>query len=843
MKKILLFFFAMLASGGLFSQIILLTENMDSYATNSFLGVDNSLWFTTWSNLPGSDEDAQILTNYAHSGTKSASADLINGPTDCVLKLGNKTSGTYEVKWWMYVENAKCGYYNIQHFESPGTEWAFEIFFRTDGAIHLLVGGSTINGTYPKATWFEVKQLIKLDVDSIYLYINGTLLNSWPFSWQASSTTGTKQLGSVDFFAGEESGAGETPGFYFDDVTITQLGTIAPTVVTTSATAVTSNAATLNGTVNANIMTSTVTFQYGLTNSYGTTVSGVPATVTGTAAVPVLANITGLLPGNTYHYRVVGANSNGTTNGNDLTFTTPPILPVVTTTAASYVGATTATINGNVNAGGGLTTVTFEYGPTNAYGTTVPGVPPTIGGNTVTSASAYITGLTALTTYHYRINGVNTVGPAHGSDMTFTTTSCAFPGPPGNIDGPATICAGSTGIVYSVDPILEATGYVWTVPSGASVTAGQNTNIITVTMGNTPGNVSVYGTNVCGNGPTSTLAVSVNPVPTPTITGSSSLCVNSGSYYYSTEAGMTDYIWDITGGTVTWGQGTQEIEVTWDVSGAQWVSVNYTDATGCPAPTPTVLPVTVDPFPDDADDISGDAAVCAGALGIAYTVPPIDDAIVYVWTLPQGATIATGEWTNSITVDFALDAVTGNISVYGNNLCGNGIPSPDFTVVVNPLPPPVITQNGDMLVSDAPAGNQWYLDGAEIEGATEQTYVPIFSGYYTCTVTLNGCVSAASNEIYVIITGIDSKDKDISVTIYPNPNDGRFTVTITSTSPDSYSISVMNDLGVRIREMKEVNIIGKTDLVIDLSPIANGIYTVIVQDSKNRVARKILVNK
>ena len=111
----------------------------------------------------------------------------------------------------------------------------------------------------------------------------------------------------------------------------------------------------------------------------------------------------------------------GTTNGNDMTFTTPPILPVVVTTAATGVGSTTATLNGTVDAGGASTTVTFDYGLTTTYGTTVPGVPGTVTGNTVTPVSAYISGLTLNTTYHYRIKGVNSVGTVNGTDMTFTT--------------------------------------------------------------------------------------------------------------------------------------------------------------------------------------------------------------------------------------------------------------------------------------------------------------------------------------------------------------------------------------------------------------------------------------
>ncbi len=107
MKKHLLFLLAMLVSGGLFSQIVLLSENMDSYATNSFLAVNNPTWFTTWSGAPGSSEDALILANFAHSGTKSASVDMTGGATDLLLKLGNKTSGSYEVKWCRYVETGK----------------------------------------------------------------------------------------------------------------------------------------------------------------------------------------------------------------------------------------------------------------------------------------------------------------------------------------------------------------------------------------------------------------------------------------------------------------------------------------------------------------------------------------------------------------------------------------------------------------------------------------------------------------------------------------------------------------------------------------------------------------
>ncbi len=218
MKKATFLILAMFAWTGLFSQTVLFEDDMESYPVNSFLAVEDPVWYETWSNLPGSGEDAQVVTTFAHSPTKSASVDKTGGTTDLILKLGDKVSGAYVLDWYMYIENNKCGYYNIQHFESPGIEWAFECYFRTNGTIELQVGGQTVNGNYPKATWFLVHHEIDLDADNIKLYINGNLLHEWPFSYQGGSTSGTLQLGGVDFFAGEVQGSGEAPQYFFDDV-------------------------------------------------------------------------------------------------------------------------------------------------------------------------------------------------------------------------------------------------------------------------------------------------------------------------------------------------------------------------------------------------------------------------------------------------------------------------------------------------------------------------------------------------------------------------------------------------------------------------------------------------
>ena len=97
--------------------------------------------------------------------------------------------------------------------------------------------------------------------------------------------------------------------------------TFAPTVTTGSATSVSSDSATLNGTVDPNGVSATYYFEYGATTSYGTSTTSTSAG-SGTSAVSVNAPISGLTANTTYHNRLVATNSVGTSYGEDKTFST-----------------------------------------------------------------------------------------------------------------------------------------------------------------------------------------------------------------------------------------------------------------------------------------------------------------------------------------------------------------------------------------------------------------------------------------------------------------------------------------------------------------------------------------
>ena len=125
-----------------------------------------------------------------------------------------------------------------------------------------------------------------------------------------------------------------------------------PTVVTTVSSLIGTDSATLNGSINANTLSTDATFQYGTSTSYGSSVSATPSTVTGSTATSISASINSLSLNTQYHYRAVGTVSGTPTNGSDMTFytlaATPGVLTInnpLQTTIDVTVDATTQ--NGN----------------------------------------------------------------------------------------------------------------------------------------------------------------------------------------------------------------------------------------------------------------------------------------------------------------------------------------------------------------------------------------------------------------------------------------------------------------------------------------------------------------
>ncbi len=293
------------------------------------------------------------------------------------------------------------------------------------------------------------------------------------------------------------------------------------------------------------------------------------------------------------------------------------------------------------------------------------------------------------------VKGSNSCGFGTASSMPVTVD--LLPLAAGAITGSTTVCQGETAVIYSVPAVTNATSYIWTLPTGATGTSSVNT--ITVNYGTSAvsGSVTVKGSNSCGDGPSSSLAIIVNPLPLAggPITGSTTVCQGQAAVNYTVPAisNALSYIWTLPSGA-TGTSSTNSITVDYGATGLSG-SIGVKGSNACGTGLPSTLAITVNPLPSAAGIISGSASVCQGQSAVTYSVPAILNATSYKWTLPSGATGTST--TNSITVSFGLAATSGNITVKGNNACGDGIQS-TLAITVNPVTGAAGTITGSSIV-------------------------------------------------------------------------------------------------------------------------------------------------
>ncbi len=528
-----------------------------------------------------------------------------------------------------------------------------------------------------------------------------------------------------------------------------------------------------------------------------------------------------------------------------------PVVADVVTLPATNIDLAIATLNGTVDANNFTSSASFEWGMTTAYGNTAVAIPSQVNGNSAISVLADLGSLSTGTTYHFRCVATNAAGTSYGMDQVFTT-ECLLAGNIGAISGADSVCAVSTGNVYSVEPFANAAGYIWTVPSGAIITAGNNTNVITVSFAANAqsGDIAVYATDgTCYSFPSQPFQVTVSEMPDPAgnITGNQIVCEGDQGVSYSVPAipGATGYNWSVPAGAViASGQNTNAIVVNYNTGSSSGnITVYGTNSCGLGNGS-TPLVVDVAPLPGDAGAISGQTVICAEANNIIYTTGVIANAYGYVWALPQGVDLVSGANTNQIIVNYTSAATSGNLTVYGTNGNCFGQPSAPLSVTVNPTPlTPVITRHGDTLVSNSSAGNQWYLDGIEIPGATGQQHVAVYAGTYTDIVTLNGCSSALSNSIVVLPVSITDFIVSNSFEVYPNPNNGIFDLKAESKHQIVCTLEIFNTTGSLIWKQEGVFIDGNFTTHVDLKDSPAGAYTLIIRSKDNTLFRKVIITK
>jgi subtilisin-like proprotein convertase family protein len=313
-------------------------------------------------------------------------------------------------------------------------------------------------------------------------------------------------------------------------------------------------------------------------------------------------------------------------------------------------------------------------GASNYTWTLPPGATITAGANSNTVTINW--GNSAGGTLCVRAN--NACGPSAPSCINVTVNTTLIVGQP---QGPTAVC-GNGNEAYSVPPVPNATNYNWTITNG-SITTGQGTPNITVLWNpGTTGNVCVQVSGGCGTSPNACLPVQISNVPaTPNINGAAAACVGTtGTYTVTVAPGVTNYVWTVSGGTITGGNGANSVQVSW-APGNTLGSVCLVVENACGASNQDCNDVTLS-TPPAQPVVSGAASVCAGSSA-AYSIPAIPGATGYAWTV-TGGTIVSGQNTTNLQVNWG-NGTSGNVCVAAVSACGNG-PQGCFPVTLNAVP-------------------------------------------------------------------------------------------------------------------------------------------------------------
>lgn len=230
MKRTLLLSFASAIGVAALAQTQLINEGFESYSDGAPIASSSPTDWGVWpGGSPGGPADADVTAAQANNGSKSLgiiATTAAGGPTDLLLKLGNKTSGSYSLSFWVYIPSGKGGYFNVQTAENATpAQWALDVNFLGNGTVRADANNDTTTiGTYPFDTWFSVLLVVDMDAGDGSVIINSTAYATFDFSTQVNGDPCTQQLGAINFYA--FAGGAPTVGeMYVDDVLYLQLPT------------------------------------------------------------------------------------------------------------------------------------------------------------------------------------------------------------------------------------------------------------------------------------------------------------------------------------------------------------------------------------------------------------------------------------------------------------------------------------------------------------------------------------------------------------------------------------------------------------------------------------------
>lgn len=526
---------------------------------------------------------------------------------------------------------------------------------------------------------------------------------------------------------------------------------------------------------------------------------------------------------------------------------------VVTVTQAPPAG-TIATLNAPVIACvGDVTTVTCNavagatgYTWSGPSGTLFNGQPGPYTSLT-NSVSVEFGVLTVTSGYNICVKAVNACGQSNNK-CYWVRGNVSVPAP---ISGLSVACPLDVK-TYSVAPVVGAANYFWTATPQMQIIGGQGTATVTVRFLSpfNSGNICVTAVTSCGSSSTARcMTVSKSTATLGNMSGDFVLCPGQTGQVFSIPAvtGAASYTWTVPANvTIVSGQGTPSISVNVG-AGFTLGNICVSATSNCGVVSPVKCKTLSTEFPYTPGNMTG---VSSGVCGqtIAYSVPAVSGVSSYTWTAPAGASVASGQGTNSVTISYPSNFTTGQLCVAASNGCGV---SPLRCVNIKGVPADLGLISGPATVCSFDAG-VLYSIGSVFGATSYQWTVPagasIIAGQGTNAIlvdfgigagnvsvkALNACGQSGTRVLNVIVNCKLSGNEipGAVVSAYPNPVSSDLTVEVETLADGTYSIE-MADLSGRVVFTEQLNALsGVNKTSLDVSNIAKGMYMLSIRNNE-----------
>jgi hypothetical protein len=500
-------------------------------------------------------------------------------------------------------------------------------------------------------------------------------------------------------------------------------------VTTNAVSAITGTTATSGGTVTGD-GGSAITARGVCWNTTGAPTIANSKTADGTGVGAYVSSLTGLSPATTYFVRAYATNGTTTNYGNQVSFTTKALPPLITSLSPASVspaspGVITVTGANFGNSLSDITNVTYGANGAGASGSSIQWISPSVirftpgslvantaykvivtvlGQSSQASAVAFTAAPTPI---------ITAISPADinpNSATTLTLSGLNFGSQAADI---TSITYGPTGTEYT------ATGINWISATQASFVT--NTSL---SAGSVKAIISVFGQASAAS------AITVNPLPVPTLSAGGSTTICSGSTVTLTADPGFTYQWFLNENVI--GEATAD---TYTASQTGKYTVQETNAWGGSAISASSIDVYVNQPPVAAITASGPTTFCpTGSVTLTAGA-----GASYLWS--------TGATTPSINA-----TSTGNYTVTVTNDSGCSATSAPTAVLVQDLVSPVFTstQANTIVALDATTGTATLTDYTSSATATDNCSVSGITQF-----PLAGTALANNMPVTVTLTATD----------------------------------------------------------------------------------------